>query len=238
MTMVVEALPDRAAATRERLLLTALHLYAREGLHAVSLRRISTEAGSRNSAAMHYHFHNKLGVVRALVAMIGGELGHIAASLRTAQSARRSLRDACRDTLRPLVLLPARQAWGADGVQFLSRLVSEGDADIAALVNAMFAPFWRRLDGALAAQLPDLPARVRRLRLMFMSTNVFHGVAEVAWLTHTPLGDLSHFDEDSLLDHLVDYLIGGLQAPCLAQPDTRHTRPTPHKRAHHDRYRR
>jgi hypothetical protein len=51
---------------------------------------------------------------------------------------------------------------------------------------------------------------------MFMSTNVFHGVAEAAWLTHTPLGDLSHFDEDTLLDHLVDYLIGGLQAPCLA----------------------
>jgi hypothetical protein len=48
---------------------------------------------------------------------------------------------------------------------------------------------------------------------MFMTTNVLHGVAEVAWLTHTPLGDLSHFDQDTLLNHLVDYLIGGLQAP-------------------------
>jgi len=27
---------------------------------------------------------------------------------------------------------------------------------------------------------------------------------------------LSHFDGDVLLDHLVDYLIGGLQAPCHA----------------------
>jgi hypothetical protein len=51
---------------------------------------------------------------------------------------------------------------------------------------------------------------------MFMSTNVFHGVAEVAWLTHTPLGDLSDIDQDILLDHLVDYLIGGLEAPSLA----------------------
>jgi AcrR family transcriptional regulator len=206
---------DQGAATRERLLFTALHLYAKEGLHAVSLRRISTEAGSRNSGAMHYHFQNKLGVVRALVEIIACELARIAATLRTDQAANRSLRSACRDTLRPLVQLPAQQTWGMDGVRFLSRLVSETDADIAAMVNAMFAPFWQRLDRTLAEQLPDLPAQVRRLRLMFMSTNVFHGVAEVAWLTHTPLGDMSHFDENTLLDHLVDYLIGGLQAPSL-----------------------
>lgn len=213
MTLPVRAWPEKRADTRERLLLTALHLYAREGLHTVSLRRISTESGSRNSGAMHYHFQNKLGVVQALVAMIALELGRIAATLRPERASQRSLRDACRDTLQPLVQLPARQTWGADGVQFLSRLVSENDADIAAIVNAMFAPFWQRLDRTLAEQLPELPAPVRRLRLMFMSTNVFHGVAEVAWLTHTPLGDLSHFDENTLLDHLVDYLIGGLQAP-------------------------
>lgn len=212
--MPARALPEKGADTRERLLLTALHLYAREGLHAVSLRRISAEAGSRNSAAMHYHFQNKLGVVQAIVELIARELGRIASALRAEQTTTRSLRSACRDTLRPLVQLPARQRWGADGVQFLSRLVSENDADVAAMVNRMFAPFWQRLDRALAEQLPELPAPVRRLRLMFMSTNVFHGVAEVAWLTHTPLGDLSDFDEDTLLDHLVDYLIGGLQAPC------------------------
>jgi AcrR family transcriptional regulator len=215
MTMLAQPLHEKGADTRERLLLTALHLYATEGLHAVSLRRISTAAGSRNSAAMHYHFRNKLGVVEALMELIAQELVRIAATLRKEQTATRSLRSACRGTLRPLVQLPRRQTWGADGVQFLSRLVSEGDKDIAEMVNTMFAPFWQRLDRALAKQLPDLPAPVRRLRLMFMSSNVFHGVAEVAWLTHTPLGDLSNFDEDALLDHLVDYLIGGLQAPCL-----------------------
>tara|TARA_R110002072_G_scaffold131223_5_gene270682 strand:+ start:15454 stop:16116 length:663 start_codon:yes stop_codon:yes gene_type:complete len=213
VTAPVQSAPEKSAATRERLLSTALRLYAREGLHAVSLRRISTESGSKNSAAMHYHFQNKLGVVKALVEMIARELRRIANSQRAEKSSQRSLRSACRDTLHPLVLLPARQTWGADGVHFLSRLVSENDADIAAIVNAIYAPFWRRLDHALEEQLPELPTPVRRLRLMFMTTNVLHGVAEVAWLTHTPLGDLSHFDQDTLLNHLVDYLIGGLQAP-------------------------
>lgn len=219
MTIPARTAQDKGADTRDRLLLTALHLYAAEGLHAVSLRRISTEAGSKNSAAMHYHFQNKLGVVKALIKLIAKELGHIATALRSESPPesppKRSLRGACRDTLRPLVLLPTRQPWGSDGVHFLSRLVSENDADIADMINAMFAPFWQRVDHALEAQLPDLPAPVRRLRIMFMTTNVLHGVAEVGWLTHTPLGDLSDFDEDTLLDHLVDYLIGGLQAPYL-----------------------
>jgi AcrR family transcriptional regulator len=215
MTTAARIAVDKGADTRERLLLTALHLYAAEGLHAVSLRRISTEAGSKNSAAMHYHFQNKLGVVQALMKLIARELQRIATSLRVEHPSKRSLRSACRDILRPLVQLPKRQSWGADGVQFLSRVVSENDTDIADMINAMFAPFWQRVDHALEAQLPELPAPVRRLRLMFMSTNVLHGIAEVGWLTHTPLGDLSAFDEDTLLDHLVDYLIGGLQAPSL-----------------------
>ena len=41
----------------------------------------------------------------------------------------------------------------------------------------------------------------------------FVTVAEVASLAHTPLGDMSHFDNETLLDHLIDYLIGGLRAP-------------------------
>ncbi len=204
---------EKSTDTRQRLLRTALHLYARDGLHAVSLRRISTEAGSRNSAAMHYHFKNKLGVIQALIDMITRELGRTGIALRPERGAPRSLRGGCRNILRPLVDLPGRQEWGADGVRFLSRLVSEGDEEIAAMINDLTAPFWRYLDRVLEEQLPQLPAEVRRLRLMFVSTNVVHGVAEAAWLRYTPVGDLSHFDEDTLLDHLVDYLLGGLQAP-------------------------
>lgn len=204
---------ERGGDTRERLLLTALHLYAREGLHAVSLRRISAESGSRNSGAMHYHFDNKLGVVEALMAMLSEELRSIAEELPVTPRTERSLRSACRDTLLPLVELRKRQPWGSDAVRFLSRLVSENDPELAALANTMFAPFWQRLDSALGRAVPELPAPVRQLRLMFISVNVLHGMAEVGWLSRSPLGDLGHFDGDDLLDHLVDYLIGGLEAP-------------------------
>ncbi len=208
---------NESADTHDRLLHTALTLYARDGLHSVSLRQIGSEAGCRNSAAVHYHFENKLGVITALVAMITRELNSLAKANAAGAREKRSLRQACRDLLLPLTQLPQQQQWGADAVRFLSRLVSENDADIAAMLNTTYKPFWQRLDRALAKQLPELSPTVRRLRLMFMSTNVFHGVAEVSWLTHTPLGDLSNVHQEELLDHLVNYLIGGLEAPAIAE---------------------
>ena len=203
---------EHVGETRQRLLLTALHLYAEEGLNAVSLRRISAAAGSKNSAAMHYHFTNKPGVIKALVKMIAAELQASSARIREQQPAKTSLHQEFRNTLRPLAQLPQDTPWGADAVRFMSRVMTEYNPEIAAEFNRIYEPFWLKVDAALAQLLPDLPADVRRLRLMFMSTNVFHGVAEVASLAHTPLGDMSHFDNDTLLDHLVDYLIGGLKA--------------------------
>lgn len=219
MTNAAESGGDKAGGTRQRLLLTALRLYAAEGLHAVSLRRISAEAGSKNSAAMHYHFNNRLGVVQALVTMISTELARIDKRLRKQQSAPANLRQACRATLLPLIRLPHEQPWGTDAVRFISRLVSDNDPEVADTINAVHSPFWQRMDRALAVQLPELPQEVRQLRLMFMSTNVLHGAADVAWLAHGPLGDMSHLDEDTLLDHLVDYLIGGLEATSQTTPD-------------------
>ncbi|NND68189.1 MAG: TetR family transcriptional regulator, partial [Halioglobus sp.] len=101
MTQATRQKNQRNADTRERLLLTALALYAQEGLHAVSLRRISAESGSKNSAAMHYHFENQLGVLRALMHMITLELRDMDTALRDESVATRSLREACRDIITP-----------------------------------------------------------------------------------------------------------------------------------------
>lgn len=199
--------------TRERLLLTAMKLYARDGLSSVSLRKISAAAGSKNSAAMHYHFNNKLGVIEALIELIALELQATASKIRVQAPDQLSLRDEFRLTLRPLTELSRTQPWGADAIRFLSRAMAENDPEIAAAINPVFEAFWQRVDHNLTKLVPELPTAVRQLRLMFMSVNAFHGVAEVASLAYTPLGDMSHFDNNELLDHLVDYLIGGLRAP-------------------------
>lgn len=52
---------------RERLLDTAEALYARRGIHGVSLREITREAGQRNASVVQYHFGSRAGLVAAIV---------------------------------------------------------------------------------------------------------------------------------------------------------------------------
>jgi AcrR family transcriptional regulator len=200
--------------TREKLLLTAMHLYGTQGIHAVSLRTISTEAGSRNSAAMHYHFKDKLGVIDALIGYIFDHLNEIGREQQLYARTRScsSLNEAIKLCLLPLAELRRRYPWGNNALQLLSRLLAEGDDAVAAISNNHTRTFFQYADDYLARLLPELDPHTRQLRMMFMADNTFHGFAEVASLQRTPLGDLSQIGEEQLLDHLVDYLAGGLQA--------------------------
>jgi AcrR family transcriptional regulator len=205
-------------STQAKLLLSAMHLYGARGLHAVSLREISVAAGSRNSAAMHYHFKNKSGVIDAVLQFIFQNLRAIGAELGVTASARasRDLHQAIKLSLLPLVELRRRYRWGNDALQFLAQLMTESNPEIALAKNHHAAEFYRNADDYLARLLPSLPRRSRQLRLMFVAVNTFHGFAEVAALQQTPLGDLSKIDENTLLEELVSYLAGGLQAPNLS----------------------
>ncbi len=55
-------------ATALQLLLTAERLFAEHGLAGVSIRQITTEAGSANNSAVSYHFRSKEGLVEAIFA--------------------------------------------------------------------------------------------------------------------------------------------------------------------------
>jgi AcrR family transcriptional regulator len=52
--------------TRTKILEVAERLYAERGIDGVSLREIGAAAGQRNTAAVHYHFGGREGLVQAL----------------------------------------------------------------------------------------------------------------------------------------------------------------------------
>jgi AcrR family transcriptional regulator len=56
------------SGTRERLIATAESLFAERGIAGVSLREINAAAGQRNSTALQYHFGDRDGLVRAVLA--------------------------------------------------------------------------------------------------------------------------------------------------------------------------
>jgi AcrR family transcriptional regulator len=53
--------------TKERLLAAGEKLFARHGVHRVTVRELNEVAGQRNASALHYHFGGRDGLLRAIV---------------------------------------------------------------------------------------------------------------------------------------------------------------------------
>ena len=64
VTDAAEAIAPSASALR--IVIAAERLFAMNGIEGVSLRQISTEAGSANNSAVHYHFGSKAGLIAAI----------------------------------------------------------------------------------------------------------------------------------------------------------------------------
>jgi AcrR family transcriptional regulator len=60
--------PRDSEETRAQLIRAGERLFAERGIGAVSLREITREAGQRNATALQYHFGDRRGLVRAILA--------------------------------------------------------------------------------------------------------------------------------------------------------------------------
>jgi AcrR family transcriptional regulator len=61
-------LASSADTTKARLIGAAERLFAERGIDAVSLREINRASGARNAIAVQYHFEDRAGVVKAILA--------------------------------------------------------------------------------------------------------------------------------------------------------------------------
>ena len=55
--------------TKMGLLLAAERLFATQGIAATTIRQINTEAGQKNSSAIHYHFGSRDAILDAIIAI-------------------------------------------------------------------------------------------------------------------------------------------------------------------------
>jgi AcrR family transcriptional regulator len=58
---------NSADTTRARLVATAEHLFAEQGIDAVSLREVNRVAGTKNAVAVQYHFESRTGLIKAIL---------------------------------------------------------------------------------------------------------------------------------------------------------------------------
>jgi AcrR family transcriptional regulator len=147
--------------TALQLMLTAERLFAERGLDGVSLRQISTIAGSSNNSAIQYHFGSKGELLRAIFTYRLGDLMQRRALLKA-----RANPDDLREQLEAhiLPLLELAESPESSYVSFIEQLQRAGNVDVL-----LHQPEAVRSQDEFAAEmqrmLPHLPEPVRSLRV-------------------------------------------------------------------------
>ena len=216
-------MPARGEVTRQRLLDAAVLLFAERGLRGASLREINEAAGQRNTNALHYHFGDRDGLVRALAVRHTAALGVRARELFDACTAAGDLDD-LRSLLgilhRPMAEYVAQGRVQAAWLRVAAQLVTSprtATEDIVAVVPELALVVGRAIVDLLSPPLPEDLA-IRRLRAV--SESAVHLIADRARLAyaHQPSRqegtDLALFTSE-----LLDMCAAALQAPITEETE-------------------
>jgi len=211
--------PKPRTDTKYNLILSALELFAENGIDAVSMRTINNAAGTRNASAVHYHFGNKLGIIEAIIGFIREELDTSRLDALTAleQRVRDGEQPRCREIMwaafAPYYRLYTTPGYGPHALRFLARLQIDMSPEIQDILNHEPQQIAKRFDALLARALPDLPDSIRRMRYLYFWTLMVQMFAGSGRLESTVFGDLRTCSDDEALHRSFDYLVGGMEGP-------------------------
>ena len=205
--------------TKGNLVLSALQLFAAEGVDAVSMRTINSAAGAKNASAVHYHFGNKPGIIEAVIHFMKDELDADrlpaieALEQRAAEGDQPNAREVMWAVFHPYVMLSQTPDYGRPAVRFLAKLHTDMSPEIQALLNRDPHDVAQRFDRLLAGALPELTSDIRRARYLFAWTLILHGIAGTARWERTTFGNLKASSGDAAQLRFFDYLVGGMTGP-------------------------
>lgn len=193
--------------TRARLVAAAEELFAERGVDAVSLREINRSAAQGNSSALQYHFGDRRGLLRAVVAKHkpGIDAGRHALLDRYEADGDVVLRTLAGALVLPLAAKLADADGGRAYLQIVAELLNRPDPvlDPAAMKNPADSIYrWRKL------LEPLLPTE---------STRIFHTRFVAIRFAHVELArraaDRPRRDDRLFTSRLVDLVTAILSAP-------------------------
>lgn len=222
--------PDDDQGTKERLLSTALRMFAESGFDAVSIRDL-TNAANANLGAVGYHFGSKDGIIQAVLKLAepinARRLQALEECEREAGSGGATVEQIIRALVEPAVRL-ARDTTG-DGFYF-SRIYRIASAlrppIVLEVIRAQYDKIALRFIDALARALPEIPRTVIVWRYISAVGAMLHVVDDASLMNRVlkfseGRGDAS--DPDQIIDALIPFLIGGISAPLLTKPPAKAT---------------
>ena len=200
--------------TREKMVVAAIRLFAEKGVEGVSLRAVGKEAGQRNTAAVQYHFGSREGLLRAALEQILKVLEVEDAKEREeVDSFRESLQltpvaTLLWDEVMPLLMLPERVEWGAEGSKLMARVVMGEVPAMAEMLERLTASSQTAFLRKLSSLCPHVPLSILETRLDLVYMTVI--CSEASSYTNERL---SEQDIGQQLLILLEFLAGGLNAP-------------------------
>ena len=210
---------EEIRSTRLRLIETAINLLGERGVYGASLREISEQAGAKNTAAAHYHFGDRRGIIDASLDVVVQE-SSVAIGFDRAREL--GLAFVPRDDLiwrimaqamLPFVTLPLRHDWGYNGVRLLSRLITVEGTEFASDLEARLQPGGAELRDLMSVHLPAVTPAILAQRVDFMFVNCICGTAAFPYTTAVSNAGLAdQKTSGEFFVQLTDYVVGGVLA--------------------------
>lgn len=210
---MADAAADTAGSgTRLALILAGERLFGEQGIDAVSLRQINTEAGQKNSSAAHYHFGSREALVGAIYAYRMERVNRRRHQLLERLPENPGVRHIVETIILPIVEEIGSDESGRHYIRFLAQVVGHPRIELEDIWSSPFGTGLKDSLAHLRGALPDLPPLIIGQRFGLMWEQAIHALADREQLSDRKLrGDA--IDSELFVSNLVDMVAGGLAAP-------------------------
>ncbi|SLN70685.1 TetR/AcrR family transcriptional regulator [Oceanibacterium hippocampi] len=202
-----------AAVTRDLLIETAEQLFAESGIHGVSMRRINQAAGQKNTSALHYHFGSKGALIEAIIEQ--RMRGINARRLQMLDEIEQAGKATDLTAIVSAIVFPLAECLSAGSrtsyyIQFLAQVYGDPAIRGAHLVSGKFDEGYQRCFALIRQNLPEIPDRVLRQRLLVVTGIVVYILSNFERESRSQQAKNRALDIAFFSSNLVDFLVGAI----------------------------
>ncbi|WP_322032840.1 TetR/AcrR family transcriptional regulator [Paraburkholderia sp. J76] len=198
-------------ATKDRLIATAIPLFARHGVEGVSVRMLNKEAGVSSQNAVYQHFGDMWGLMEAALTLTLSEIREgVEGLLDGAESSDADplpLSEVVQAIVRPITRIAVSKS-GMERLQFIARMIGGSGPRGKEVVAREWRSVALRVNELVYRALPENGREAAGVKTLFAFNTAINVVADMGLEAYWPLETKSI----KRIDHyLLDYIEGGIR---------------------------
>lgn len=204
--------------TKQKIMDTAEHLFARDGYRGTSLRAITGKAGV-NLAAVNYHFGSKTSLLETVIRRRILPLNQIRKKRlkQLRENARKKkktpdIKDVLTAFIEPTLLFMESSPGAKNFIAFIGRSFTGPDDTVRKVFMRFIKPMFYLLFEAACDSLPNQPQETIFWRLHFTMGALFHTMQLSGNVDIGPKNLHADINAKSLINHIIPYITAGMKA--------------------------